>query len=269
MPFALPLLTLLGCVEPPILEPVEEKLADRVMEVAEPQIRIFLSVAGVVAETCLTDSMSSYVFEGAVPKAFGVTAAQVETSASGDHTWTFPHVGIDGAEGELVLVTDSGRTSFSATYTAPDNTLMDGEFHILSCDPPESTARRFAADSGVDTGGTDTSGSDTGDTATDTGSTSGAGYVTNVSGNMDATTTTESDHLDIDGDKPYSSLTWAPPTAAGPAGGWIHWQDAVEDSKVDDEVTLEGATNIDYTSATWPGIASNARWQHDVSVKLP
>lgn len=261
MPLALLLLTLFGCVEPPILDPVEEKLSDRVMAVAEPQIRLFIGIAGVIAESCTTESVNGYTFEGDVAHALGITSGEVVTNTSGDHTWTFSHVGIDGTDGDLVLTTDSERTSFAVTYTAPNDTLVSGEFHILSCEPPESTSRAG------DTGGSDTSGTDTADTGTDTGSTGGVGYVVNVSGNMDTTTASETDHMAIDGDKPYSSLTWAPPTAIAPMGGWINWGDAEQNP--DNEVTLEGASNINYDTLTWPAKASGSRWARTVDVKLP
>jgi hypothetical protein len=90
----------------------------------------------------------------------------------------------------------------------------------------------------------------------------------NVSGNMDATTATETDHMYIDGDAPYSAFTFAPMSAVAPVSGFVHWQDAVDDGKVEEQVTLQGAENIDYTARTWPGQASSARWSRSIVIPL-
>jgi len=266
MPFALLFLSLFGCKEPPVLDPLTEALAGQVMAVAEPQVRLFIGVAAVVGETCVTESMSSYRFSGDAAVALGVTSASVVTSESGDHTYTFSDVGLDGTGGDLVLSTDSERTSFSVTYTADDSTLMSGEFHVLTCTANLAASRAFAGDTA------DTAAGDTGDTGgTDTGSTESGDpqeYTVNVSGNIDITTSTDTDHLDIDGEAPYSAFTWAPMSAIAPASGFVHWQDAVDDSKVEDQLTLQGAENIDYTTRTWPGQASSARWSREIAIPL-
>ncbi len=263
MPFAILFLSLLGCKEPPVLDPLTEALAGQVMADAEPQVRLFMGIAGVVGESCVTDSMSSYRFQGDAALALGVTSASVVTSESGDRTWTFSNVGLEGTGGDLVLTTDSERTSFAATYTGDNSTLMSGEFHILTCSANLATSRAFAGDS-ADTGGTDTAGTDTG------GSSSGSPseYTVNVSGNMDATTATETDHMYTDGDAPYSAFTFAPISAVAPVSGFVHWQDAVDDGKVEEQVTLQGAENIDYTARTWPGQASSARWSRSIVIPL-
>lgn len=268
MPFAILFLSLLGCKEPPVLDPLTEALAGQVLTVAEPQVRLFVGVAAVVGESCVTDSMTSYRFSGAAAVALGVRSASVITSESGDHTWTFSDVGLDGTGGDLVLSTDSERTSFSATYTADDNTLMSGEFHILTCSANLAASRAFAgdtadtADTAAETG--DTAGSDTG--ATESGSPED--YTVNVSGNFDVTTATGTDHMSISGDAPYSAFTWAPMSAVAPASGWVHWQDAVDDGNVENQLTLQGAENIDYTARTWPGQASSARWSRAITIPL-
>lgn len=248
-----------------MLDPLTEALAGQVLTVAEPQVRLFVGVAAVVGESCVTDNMSSYRFAGDAAVALGVTSASVVTTESGDHTWTFSDVGIDGTGGDLVLNTDFERTSFSVTYTADDNTLMSGEFHILTCSANLAASRAFAGDT-ADTAG------DTGDTGgSDTGSSeSGAPeeYTVNVSGNLDVTTATETDHLAIDGDAPYSAFTWAPMSAIAPTAGWLHWQDAVDDSNVENQLTLQGAENIDYAARTWPGQASSARWSRAIAIPL-
>lgn len=275
------LLGLVGCTEPPVLDPVTSKLADQILTTAEPQMRLFIGVAGVIAESCTVDGISGYTFQGETAHALGVTEAEVVTSESGDHTWTFSHVGIDGTDGTLILTTDSERTTFSVSYTAANNTLVSGDYHVLSCDPPAATAEAGdtgtvdtgavdtgAADTGTDTGGTDTAdtgGTDTG--GTDTGATTVGDWTVNVSGNLDFETVDGTNHLEIEGDKPYSSLTWLPPTALGPMSGWAHWGD--QEQNPSEEITLEGAANIDYDARQWPGKASGARWVRSITIGLP
>lgn len=326
MPLLLPLLvSLFGCTEPPILDPVEEELANRVIATAEPQIRLFVGIAGVIAETCTVYRMSGYPFQGEAAAALRVTSANVTESTAGDKTWSFEDVGVDGTDGNLVLSTDSDRLTFEVTYTASNDTLISGEFHVLGCEPTVATTTSRAADDTGDTGGGDTGGGtegvevcdgvdndgDTlidedladsdrdglcdgldeetcdgedndGDGAADEGMPDmdsdglcddldipASEYTVNVSGNISVQSDSETDHMSIDGDKPYSSLTFTPATAVAPTGGWIQWANAEQTAEVTEEIILEGAANIDYTTRTWPGKASGARWARTVSIGLP
>lgn len=256
-PFPLVVAVLAGCTEPPVLDPVTERLAEQVLEIAEPQMRLMIGVSAIVAETCTVESLSGYTFTGEAALALGVTQADVETSESGGHTWTFAHVGIDATDGTLVLTTDSERTTVSLSYTASNNTLVSGVYHVLSCDGPAVVP---------DTGDTATDSGDTGAT-NETAAAGAEGYTVNVSGNLDFETVDGTNHLVIEGDKPYSALTWLPPTAIAPMAGWVHWMD--QETNPTEEITLEGAANIDYTTRTWPGKASGNRWARSITIGLP
>ncbi|MSP56278.1 MAG: hypothetical protein EXR69_11850 [Myxococcales bacterium] len=251
-PLLLVFAVLAGCTEPPVLDLVTERLAEQVLEVAEPQMRLLIGVSAVVAEACTVESLNGYRFVGEAALALGVTEAGVTTTASGGHTWTFEHVGLDGTDGMLILSTDSERTTVNLSYIAANNTLVNGVYHVLSCDAPAP-----APDTGADTA------SDTGDT----GTAAPEGYTVNVSGNLEFETVDGTNYMAIEGDKPYSALTWLPPTAFAPRSGWVHWSD--QEANPSEEITLEGATNIDYTARTWPGKATGNRWVRSITIGLP
>lgn len=227
---------LFGCVEPPVIDPVSDKLADKVVATAEPELRLFVGLAGVIAETCLVDRMSEYTFQGQAAAALGVTVAAVTESESGAKTWAFDGVGLDGASGSLVLTTDSDRMSFSASYTDGADLRVGGEYHLVDCVG----------------GAADTASSDA---------------TAQVSGNIDVTSAAAVHHLYIDGSTAYAALAWSPPTALAPVSGWAHWGD--EASRPSEELLLNDASAIDAAAGSWPGTATGDGWSKDVSVELP
>jgi hypothetical protein len=235
-------LALLGCVEPPVVDPVTDKLAEQVLESAEPEFRLFIAVTGVIAETCPVDRMSEYTFHGEAAGALGVTRPTVTESASGEKTWAFADVGLDGTAGNLVLTTDSERATFSVTYAVANETVMTGAFHLMRC--------TTVGDTGADSATVDTE-----------------LYTAVVSGNIDMSTATASHHLYIDGGLPDSATTWSPATGLAPVAGWAHWAD--DEQRPTEEVTLEDAANIDYPTRSWPAKAIGTGWERSVSVGLP
>lgn len=229
---------LLACVEPPVIDPVTDTLSDHVVASAEPELRLFIGLAGVIAETCVVDRMSEYTFAGQAAAALGVTQATVTESESGAKTWAFSGVGLDGADGTLVFTTDSDRMSFSTAYTDGAELRVSGEYHLVDC-----------------VGG-----------ASDTAS-SGADPVALVSGNIDVAGTNATHHLYIDGSTAYAALNWEPPTALAPTAGWAHWGD--DASRPTEELLLDDASGIDAAAGTWPGTATGSGWSKSVSVGLP
>jgi len=258
MVFFSAVLALLGCVEPPVVDPVTDTLAELVLQSAEPELRFFIGITGVIAETCPVDRMSEYTFRGEAAAALGVTRATVTESASGAKTWVFADVGLDGTAGNLVLTTDSARSTFSATYTVSNATVMTGAFLMVGCtstgDPATDTSTDTAADTSTDT-------------ATGTGAADFDSYTAVVSGNIDMTSASATHHLYIEGGLPDSATTWSPPTALAPASGWAHWAD--NEQRPTEEVTLQDAANIDYPTRSWPATAIGSGWVRSVSVGLP
>jgi hypothetical protein len=232
---------LLGCVEPPVVDPVTDKLAAMVLESAEPEFRLFVAVTGVIAETCAVDRMSEYAFQGETAAALGISRPTVTESASGQKTWAFPNVGLDGAAGNLVLITDSERSTFSTTYDVSNVTVMSGAFHLMGC-----TAVG-------DTGGDSAAGPE--------------GYSSVVSGNVDFNVGSATHHLYIDGPQPDSATIWSPPTGLAPAAGWAQWSD--DEQRPTETVTLEDASHVDYPTRSWPAKATGAGWEQSVEVGLP
>jgi hypothetical protein len=230
-------LALLGCVEPPVVDPVTDKLAAMVLDSAEPEFRLFISVSGVIAETCAVDRMSEYTFRGEAAAALGVSRPTVSESASGQKTWAFQDVGLDGVAGYLVLTTDSERSTFLTTYSVDSATVMTGVFHLTDCNA--------ASDSGGDS----------------------ADATAIVSGNIDVSAGSATHHLSIDGPLPSSATIWSPATGLAPAAGWAHWSD--NEQSPTEEVTLEDASQIDYPTRSWPAKATGTGWERSVEVSLP
>ncbi len=236
------LLPLAGCVEPPVLDAVTQKLADQVVKTAEPQIRLTVGVAGLIAESCAATDMNTYLFQGQDAQAMGVTMALVTDGP----TWTFSHVGIDGADGTLTLATDTNRVAFTATYDVTGQGSVSGTLKILNCS------------SAADTGGATLPSADT--------------YVADVNGSLDFNSTTSSDttHAEIAGTGTYNSLTWSPPTVLAPTAGWVDWTN--KQQSPDEEIVLAGASQIDPSTLTWPGTATGtgtSAWSANVTVRLP
>jgi hypothetical protein len=235
-------LALLGCVEPPVVDPVTDQLAAMVLDAAEPDFRLLISVSGVIAETCAVGRMSEYTFRGEAAAALGVTRPTVSESASGQKTWAFPDVGLDGVVGNLVLTTDSERSTFSTTYSVDSATVMTGAFHLMGCN--------VASDSGGDSAAVES-----------------ADATAIVSGNIDVSSGAATHHLYIDGPRPESATIWSPPTGLAPAAGWAHWSD--NEQRPTEEVTLEDASQIDYPTRSWPAKATGTGWERSVEVSLP
>lgn len=106
---------LAGCAPSPLLESVEARLASEAVEDAEPAVRLYTGISGVIAETFAVDSIEAYAFSGESAVALGVSLATV-TTGNDILTWEFADVGLDGARGRLVVVTDLNRASFAVSY---------------------------------------------------------------------------------------------------------------------------------------------------------
>lgn len=245
------ILFLLACKEPPIVDPVEAALAERVMDTAETPMRLFVAVSSIAAEGCavepitetLTDGSTwTYTFTGGGAQALGAGTPAVEM-VDGTQSWTFTNVGLDGDNGALTLKTTSERASYEVLYYSSEDIVFEADITVLQC---EATFHRDEA--------------------------TGAAWLDGeaaVNGTADYTTDTSTTSLVALGDKPFAGLHFAPPTVSHPTAGWAIWKDLGDDNVPDEQLTLEGAQYIDPETRTWPGIASGSNWDRLVDVRLP
>jgi hypothetical protein len=129
---------LAACADPPLLDAVTDELAQGAVDQAEPPIRLLSAVAGVLAEACSVTEIGSYTFTGGAARALGISTATAEVT-SGAQTWTFEGVGLDGAAGDLSVVTDLSRANFAVAWRGDGATLSAG-LEAAACDGQTSGA---------------------------------------------------------------------------------------------------------------------------------
>jgi hypothetical protein len=178
-------LALLACTEPALLETLEAELAADTVADASPGLRLFVGVAGLVAETCAIDPLNDHVFASASAEALLATTAAIEKDdVTGEFTWEQDGVGLDGADGTLTLEADDERENWSFTYDHGATEVITGTL-TLDCDAlvPESLV-----------GGSGTRSSEEG-----------------------------KDTLTLIGEAPVTGLLFSPTTARAPDGGQARW----------------------------------------------
>ena len=132
------LLLLSACEAPGTLASVSALLAEDVVAVGEPPIRTVTAIAGIVAETCGVGEVEDHLFASRSAVAFGAELATVVRDSSAQ-TWTFTGVGLDGADGTLVLETDASQENFAVTYDGPGVELSAG-IELRACDDAATAA---------------------------------------------------------------------------------------------------------------------------------
>lgn len=132
------LLLLAACEAPGTLASVSEILAEDVVAIGEPPLRTVTAIAGIVAETCGVAEVEDHLFASRSAVAFGAELATVVRESSGQ-TWTFTGVGLDGADGTLVLETDGSQQNFAVTYDGPGVELTAG-IELRACDDAATAA---------------------------------------------------------------------------------------------------------------------------------
>jgi hypothetical protein len=126
------ILALLACESPGTLSSVADALATDAEVQGEPALRLTTAVAGVLAETCGVDDISSYAFSGGFAAAMGVTGVTVTTSEE-QFIWTATDVGLDGNLGTLAYTTNSSAQNFAIEYANGTEQLTAG-FETKNCD---------------------------------------------------------------------------------------------------------------------------------------
>lgn len=292
---AFPLLA--ACANPPIIDPVEEQLALRVVNKAATPLRLLAATAGLIAETCPVEDVEGYFFRGGGATALNINgpAADIVKDGSGNVRWTFNGVGVDNQSGDLIVDTTGSHTSFDVVYTTNQGTTtMQVAMTMIRCEPtgapPSGPAAPPAkvpdtgdtgADTGADTGDT---GTDTGDTGTDTGDTGetgetgdtgavGVGFAV-VGGTgvfVDSTQTDGTAQIEIKGSPPYAGLGFSPVYAEVPFGGYENWANAAthEGLLLDDVTGGAGGAGIDIAAGTWSGTASDSTWTRATTIPFP
>jgi hypothetical protein len=194
---------LAGCAQSPLLDTVEGKLADEALDEAEPAARLYVAVSGLVGETFAVESVNGYVFEGECAAALGAVSADV-TTGNDTLTWSFDGVGLDGADGHLLITTDLDRASFDVQYDAGDVAMA-----------VTLTNQHYDADTNEGIVG-----------GTGTWSIAGAGRT-----------------ISALGPAPYPGLAFSPSTALAPSSGQVHWANEDEDLKMllDDASEIDAA----------------------------
>ena len=242
------ILLLLACGQPPLVDTVEAKLADGVLERAEVPVRLFVAISAIIAESCGVTSVEDYTFVGGGARAMGVDTATVSVLETGDQEWVFSAAGLeDVGAGELTLETTADHGSFEVTYYAPLDIVGTGTIPVVECavtdaDPSEDG---IALEGEVATGGS-----------------------------LEFTSDTVTTKAVAEGDKPFAGLHFSPPTAPAPTAGWVQWTDEGSENERGDLLVLDGAQYIDIDADVWPGnvsgLATNgAVWDRDVNVPLP
>lgn len=126
------ILALLACEEPGTLSSVADALATDAEVQGEPALQLTLAVAGVLAETCNVDDISSYAFTGPYAAAMGVTGVTVSTSEE-QFIWTATDAGLGTDLGTLEYTTNSSALNFAIEYANGTEQLTAG-FETKSCD---------------------------------------------------------------------------------------------------------------------------------------
>lgn len=263
------LVVLSACTEPPLLGSYADRLAADAVSDGEPAIDLFLTVTGVLAESCGVETVPDHVFMGPSASALGIDYAPTKDvdDASGKIYWTFEPAGLDGEQGKLQYVTDSTRQSFTVLYIGGSYSL-NADLAIAYCGDAYHTARSSASDAarfshtgGVDTGsGGDTSPVDTGGSVSATQE-----AIVNGSGTYTDTDTEETWSLLDVGSDPYPGVGFTPVDARLPIAGYIRWETSDEATKV----TLDDASTLPAGATAWPGTAKTDRWDAEVLVDLP
>ena len=241
------ILLLAACAHPPLVDAVEEQLAEEVLGRGQTPIRIFVALSSLMAEGCGVPDIETYTFVGGGARALGVTTAIKTVLDSGDIQWTFENAGLDDVgAGELVLKTTSDHASFEVTYILETAGItVTGTVPVLLCDVADSDP----SEDGIALQG---------DVAT--------------GGSLEFTEDAVGTKVLAEGDKPFEGLHFNPPTDTTPWAGWAKWSDDSEDATRGQALELDGAAFID--TDLWPGtasgIASNGvEWDRVVDVRLP
>lgn len=235
------LASLLACKEPPVVDPVEAALAERVLDSAETPLRLFIAVSSLAAESCAVSTVESYRFTGGGAEALRAVTPTVEVGES-QQEWRFTDVGLDGNNGVLTLQTSADHKSFDVLYYSGQDIVFEAALTVLQCDVVETVDE--AGNVFLD-----------GETA--------------VGGSADYTNDNETTSIVALGDKPFAGLHFSPPTVVAPTAGWAIWKSSGDDNTVDESLTLEGAQYIDVDGGVWPGIASGSSWDRPIDVRLP
>jgi hypothetical protein len=128
------LLALVACTPPGLLRTLQDELAADAVADAEPGLRLFVGVGGMIAETCGLDQLSDYVYSGVSAEALAATTSMVaKDDVTGEFTWEQEGVGVDGALGSLSIDADDERTTWSMTYQLEGVEVISGAL-TLDCD---------------------------------------------------------------------------------------------------------------------------------------
>lgn len=241
------ILLLLACAHPPLVDAVEEKLADSVLDRGETPIRLFVALSSLMAEGCGVEVIEDYTFVGGGARALGVSRAEKTVLDSGDIEWAFENAGLDDVgTGGLTLKTTADHASFDVSYTLETAGItVTGTVPILLCDVTDADP----SEDGVAL---------TGDVAT--------------GGTLEFTEDAIGTKVLAEGDKPFEGLHFNPPTDTNPWAGWAKWSDDSDDASRGQALELDGASTID--GDVWPGLASGiasngVEWEREVDVDLP
>lgn len=210
-------LTLLACVQPPVLDTVVDALGARIVDEAQPAIQLAIGVTAMVAEACPAESFDGFVFSGAAAAAMGWAGSARVSAGDGLDEVVFDGVGLDGDVGTMVWTVDETRARFVIAWVGT-RTSLSGDIAVERC----ATQPAEALLTGALTHDVD------GDPRT----------VALVS------------------ETALSGLLWEPPTAIAPDGGQLRWARASEGeilllddaSNIADGTWLGEATGRDWSA---------------------
>jgi hypothetical protein len=117
--------SLFACAEPPVLDAVTEELSAGAVSAGTQPLRMMTALVGALSEGCSVESIDGYTFTGPSANALGLGAPVVEHGET-SQTWTFLGVGLDDADGTLVVTTDLDRQDLALTYTTDSVLLTAG-----------------------------------------------------------------------------------------------------------------------------------------------